>query len=315
MLQRRKAGQSHAHDGGLHPRFAQEIEGDQNTVIESRVSLAERTGPQPCSLSPAHDLIPQRNIVLHLDAYLRRAEGRHIAYRSAAGGNMKIVPVHNRVGRGHDEHIGIPPGHLLRCGTHGTVGGMNLLFPPPAHLRQQHRRMWGQNCTKHRHMGTLLSPVWLRNHTLSQLIVPHPLCPYKRRLFGSPITQPTDGSRPSSHAAAPPSLPLDLMGVLRAKSPVFFSKAIVKKAGPPINLRAPVRWPDRSSRFDESQPSLPYASSDTASSHSLEQFSPGTSRARWENQLSQAAPCQCFTSGGMLTTSPGCSSRASWPHS
>ena len=64
-----------------------------------------------------------------------------------------------------------------------------------------------------------------------------------------------------------------------------------------------------------SQPSLPYSASETASSHSLEQFSPGTSSARWENQLSAAAPCQCFTSGGMLTTSPGRSAWAFFPHS
>ena len=37
-----------------------------------------------------------------------------------------------------------------------------------------------------------------------------------------------------------------------------------------------------------SQLSLLYSASETASSHSLEQFSPGTSKARWENQLSAA---------------------------
>ena len=63
------------------------------------------------------------------------------------------------------------------------------------------------------------------------------------------------------------------------------------------------------------QISAPYSASVTASSHSLEQASPGTSMARCENQLSAAAPCQCFTSGGMLTTSPGCSFRAGFPHS
>ena len=66
------------------------------------------------------------------------------------------------------------------------------------------------------------------------------------------------------------------------------------------------RWIQRSSL---------YASSVTASSHSLEQPSSGTSMARWENQLSGAAPCQCFTSGGMLTTSPGRRGRGALPHS
>lgn len=41
--------------------------------------------------------------------------------------------------------------------------------------------------------------------------------------------------------------------------------------------------------------STPYCSSSTGSSHSLKPFSPGTSTARWENQLSGTAPCQCFT--------------------
>lgn len=51
--------------------------------------------------------------------------------------------------------------------------------------------------------------------------------------------------------------------------------------------------------------SFSYASSDTGSCHSVELSSPGTSTARCENQLSAAAPCQCFTSAGMFTISPG----------
>ncbi len=50
-------------------------------------------------------------------------------------------------------------------------------------------------------------------------------------------------------------------------------------------------------------------------SHSLEASVPGASTARWENQLSGAAPCQCFTPAGILTTSPGFNSCASLPHS
>ena len=42
-----------------------------------------------------------------------------------------------------------------------------------------------------------------------------------------------------------------------------------------------------------------YSSSVTGSSHSLEVFSPAISKARWANQLSAAAPCQCFTLAGM----------------
>ena len=41
-----------------------------------------------------------------------------------------------------------------------------------------------------------------------------------------------------------------------------------------------------------------YCSSSTGSSHSFEVSSPGTSTARWANQLSLAAPCQCLTLAG-----------------
>lgn len=58
-----------------------------------------------------------------------------------------------------------------------------------------------------------------------------------------------------------------------------------------------------------------YSFSDTASHHSLEQSTPGTSIARWENHSSGAAPCQCFTSTGMLIQSPGFISTASLPSS
>ena len=58
-----------------------------------------------------------------------------------------------------------------------------------------------------------------------------------------------------------------------------------------------------------------YCSSLTFSSHSLEQFTPGASIEKCENQLSEAAPCQCLTPVGMFTQSPGYISTASLPHS
>ena len=60
---------------------------------------------------------------------------------------------------------------------------------------------------------------------------------------------------------------------------------------------------------------LLYCSSSTGSSHSTLASLPGTSMARCWNQLSAAAPCQCLTPAGIFTTSPGCSSRGSLPHS
>ena len=50
--------------------------------------------------------------------------------------------------------------------------------------------------------------------------------------------------------------------------------------------------------------SLLYSVSKTGSHHSFLVFSPGTSTAIWLNQLSFAAPCQCFTSLGIVMTSP-----------
>ena len=50
---------------------------------------------------------------------------------------------------------------------------------------------------------------------------------------------------------------------------------------------------------------LLYSSSDTRSNHSFEPSFAGTSTAICVNQLSFAAPCQCFVSGGIFTTSPG----------
>lgn len=60
---------------------------------------------------------------------------------------------------------------------------------------------------------------------------------------------------------------------------------------------------------------LLYSSSLTASCHSLDVFSPGISKARCANQLSFAAPCQCFTLAGMWMTVPGRISCAGFPSS
>ena len=51
--------------------------------------------------------------------------------------------------------------------------------------------------------------------------------------------------------------------------------------------------------------SFSYSSSVTGSHHSFRQPSPGTSTAIWLNQLSFFAPCQCFTSAGIITTLHG----------
>ena len=52
----------------------------------------------------------------------------------------------------------------------------------------------------------------------------------------------------------------------------------------------------------------------TGSSHSIWPAGAGMSMHRCWNQLSCAAPCQCFSSPWMHTTSPGWSSRAGRPH-
>ena len=60
---------------------------------------------------------------------------------------------------------------------------------------------------------------------------------------------------------------------------------------------------------------LLYSSSLTSSSHSLEVSTPSISKAKCENQLSGAAPCQCLTFAGIFITSPGFISIGSLPHS
>lgn len=62
-------------------------------------------------------------------------------------------------------------------------------------------------------------------------------------------------------------------------------------------------------------PNASYSASQTGSHHSVAQPSPGSSKAMWLNQLSAAAPCQCFTPAGMVTTLPGASGWARLPSS
>lgn len=61
-------------------------------------------------------------------------------------------------------------------------------------------------------------------------------------------------------------------------------------------------------------PIAAYASSSTGSHHSFDVSSPSTSIARCANQLSAAAPCQCLTPAGMLTTVPGVIATGASPH-
>ena len=128
-------------------------------MVQLGVPLAPGAGLQTGGLGSAHDLIPQRDVVACLYAHLGRAEGGHGARRAAAGGDVEIIPIQNGVGRCHNQYIRRPPGHLCRRLGHGAAGGGDFPLPALAHLGQQHRRVRSQDCTKHRHIGTLPSSV------------------------------------------------------------------------------------------------------------------------------------------------------------
>ena len=147
MGQRRKSGQPHPHDRTIDPRLAQKVEWDQDTVVQLRVPLAQGSSFQARIPGPAYDLLAQRSVIPRFNPHLGRTKGRHIAHRTAAGGNLEIVPVQNGVRRGHNEHIRIPAGHLRRRSTHSLAGGGDFTFPSLPHFRQQHRRMRGQDST------------------------------------------------------------------------------------------------------------------------------------------------------------------------
>ncbi len=61
--------------------------------------------------------------------------------------------------------------------------------------------------------------------------------------------------------------------------------------------------------------SLSYSLPLTGSHQVVLTSSPGTSMARWLNQLSLAAPCQCFTPAGIFITEPGTRATAALPSS
>ena len=58
-----------------------------------------------------------------------------------------------------------------------------------------------------------------------------------------------------------------------------------------------------------------YVASSTSPSHSVLVSSPGYSNARWLNQESAAAPCQCGVFAGTSTMLPGCRRCAGLPSS
>ena len=93
VVQRGKAGQAHSQNGAVHPCFAQKIQRDQHAVIEARVSLAQCSGLQAHVFGPADDFLPQRFVVLRLNAHLGRAEGCHGTVGAAAWCDVEVIPI------------------------------------------------------------------------------------------------------------------------------------------------------------------------------------------------------------------------------
>ena len=66
-------------------------------MVQSRVTLAQGASLQTFFPGSTHNFIPQRPVVLYLNAHLGGAKGRHIARSTRSRGNVKIISVQNRV--------------------------------------------------------------------------------------------------------------------------------------------------------------------------------------------------------------------------
>lgn len=84
--------------GRSPPGLPEEIQGQEGAVVQRRVPLSQRPGPETGRLRTADDLVPQRSVVLHTQFGLGRTEGGHVSGGTPARRDVEVVGVHDLMG-------------------------------------------------------------------------------------------------------------------------------------------------------------------------------------------------------------------------
>ena len=79
VVHRREPGQADAEDRAVRPGLPQEVQRYKGPVVQRRVPLTQRPGPETGGLRTADDLVPQRGVVLYTQFGLGRTEGGHVS--------------------------------------------------------------------------------------------------------------------------------------------------------------------------------------------------------------------------------------------
>ena len=73
------------------------------------------------------------SVVLQAQLCSGCSESRHVSGGAPARRDMKVVSVHDLMGRGDDQHLRLPCGHLLCGGPVSIDGSLDFLLPPASH--------------------------------------------------------------------------------------------------------------------------------------------------------------------------------------
>ena len=131
-------------------------------MVQGGVFFPQSPGLDAGRLRLADKLLPQVSIILDIQPGLGCAEGRHVARRPLAGGDVEVVCIHDGMGGGDDQHLRRPCRRLLCGGAVGVDGGLNIYFPPTAHSWDDDGRVGDDNGVRNTHIIVTLTACFCR---------------------------------------------------------------------------------------------------------------------------------------------------------
>ena len=153
-----QAGKPDAHRLIVSVIPVQEPERDHRPVIQPSVLLSHGSRGNIRRVRLLRDQPHKLRVILRPHLRMRRAEASEIPFRLRSRRNMKIVRIHDRMGRQHRHRIRLPGSQAARRLMVCVDGSLNPFFLPPSHLRNDQRRMRHHNCSCDRHgKSSLLS--------------------------------------------------------------------------------------------------------------------------------------------------------------
>ncbi|MPM83170.1 hypothetical protein SDC9_130233 [bioreactor metagenome] len=165
MGQEGKARDRYPNSLVIFPIVLHEMKRDQHAVIQGFIPFPDCPGRYARLLCPFTETFDKCSIVIYAQGNAGCAEVSEISLSAMTGGDVNIIPIHDRMGRDHHDGFGFKLRDFVRGIFIGVDGRLYTLFLAFSDLRDDQRRMGQDKSSQNRHVFTPLLTVFFFIYT------------------------------------------------------------------------------------------------------------------------------------------------------